>query len=224
MGIFLDSASPEEARAAFRTALVHGITTNPRLLRQAGGEPAEVIRELCRISTGPVCYQLTAASFKERQDEAKRFYNIHPKKVVLKIPCTTENLSLMAHLHHTHGIPCAATAVFSPAQGLLACEAGARYLIPYVSKVTAQGGSGVELVRKLSALCRASGKGAEVLAASLKTPDEVVEAVLAGAAHVTIPLALLNQLGNHPASEEAIRAFAEPTSVKQITPSAVFGK
>ncbi len=224
MAVFLDSASPEEAKVAFKMGFVHGITTNPRLLAQVGGDPEAVFRELCRVSTGPVCYQLTAASLKERQEEGKKFYNIHPKKVVLKIPCTTENLSLMAHLHFNHGIPCAATAVFSPAQGLLACEAGARYLIPYVNKVTAQGGSGPALVTKLANLCRATGKGAEVLAASLKTPDDVVEAVLAGAAHVTVPFDLLNQLGGHPSSDEAIREFAEPAKVKQITPSTVFRK
>ncbi|MEM4729535.1 MAG: transaldolase family protein [Thermoplasmata archaeon] len=224
MAIFLDSANPEEAKLAFRMGLVNGVTTNPRLLGQVKGAPEELIRELCRISTGPVCYQLTAASFKEKQDEGKRFYNIHPKKVVLKIPCTTENLALMAHLTHTHGIPCAATAVFSPAQGLLACEAGARYLIPYVNKVTAQGGDGLALVSKLAGICRATGKGAEVLAASLKSPEEVADAVLAGAAHVTVPYAILNQLGNHPRSDEAIREFAATPKVKQITPTEVFGK
>ncbi|MGQ9583729.1 MAG: transaldolase family protein [Thermoplasmatota archaeon] len=224
MAIFLDSANPEEAKTAFKMGFVHGITTNPKLLGQVRGDSESVFRELCRISTGPVCYQLTAASAKERQDEAKRFYNIHPKKVILKIPCTTENLSLMAHLQFNHGIPCAATAVFSPAQGYLACEAGARYLIPYVNKVTAQGGSGPALVTKLAAVCKLTGKGAEVLAASLKTPEEVVEALLAGAAHVTVPFALLNQLGNHAKSDEAIKEFSEPAKVKQITPTAVFGK
>jgi transaldolase len=211
MAIFLDSARADEARKAFSLGFVGGITTNPKLLSQAGGNPEDIIRELCAISTGPVCYQLTAATVREREEEALRVRGIAPGKLVMKIACTTENLALLARLTSEHRVVCAATAVFGGGQAYIACEAGARYLIPYVNRITAGGGDGPGLVRDIAAVAASVGKGAEVLAASLKTPEEVARTVLAGARHVTLPLVLIEALGNDPRSDEAIRMFAECT-------------
>lgn len=208
MTIFLDSALAEEAGRAFALGFVGGVTTNPKLMSHIKGKPETVIHGLCALSHGPVFYQLTAASAKEKEEEAVRFHRLDPRKVVLKIPCTTENLSFMAVLRSRHSIQCAATAVFSAAQAYLACEAGARYLIPYVSRMTSGGGDGPGLVAKMAAIARSAGNGTEILAASLKTPEEVAQVIIAGAHHVTLPLALIEALGNDPRSDEAIEAFA----------------
>ena len=208
MAIFIDSARPEEARQAFGLGFVAGVTTNPKLLSQESGEPLELIRELCSISPGPVFYQLAAPTVAEREQEALRFQRLAPVKLVMKIPCTTENLALLARLTRERQMSCAATALFSAAQGYLACEAGARYLIPYVNRITVRGGDGPGFVGRLAEVSRSCGKGAEVLAASLKTPDEVVAAVVAGARHVTLPLGTIKALGEDPRSLEAIEEFS----------------
>jgi transaldolase len=209
LAIFVDSAQAEEAKKAFGMGFVSGVTTNPKLMAQAKGAHESVIRELSLLSPGPVFYQLTAAAPKDMENEALRFFGIDPAKMVIKIPCTTGNLTLMARLVSVHRIPCGATAVYSEGQALVACEAGARYLIPYVNRISAGGGDGQAFVSRISALAKASGKGTEVLAASLKTPDEVAGAVAAGARHVTLPLAVIEMLGDDPRSDEAIRMFCE---------------
>jgi transaldolase len=127
--------------------------------------------------------------------------------VGLKIPCIPENMALLARLA-AEGVECAATAVFSGHQGYLACEAGARHLIPYVNRATRLLGDGLALVRELAAVCRAKGGSTEVLAASLKSPQETVEAVLAGAAHVTLSLEQILALGEHPLTRQALEEFA----------------
>jgi transaldolase len=208
MAIFLDSALAGEAKKAFALGFVSGVTTNPRLLSQAKGMPEAVIKELCALSPGPVFYQLTAATSEEMENEAVRFHRIAPGKVVIKIPCTTQNLALMALLGSRHQIPCAATAVYSSGQAYLACEAGARYIIPYVNRISAGGGDGPAFVSRIAAIARAAGKDTQILAASLKTPDEVAATVAAGAHHVTLPLAVIEALGNDPRSDEAIRMFS----------------
>ena len=205
MGLFLDSAKIEEVRQAIELGFLVGVTTNPTIMGKAEGQPKDIIREICAISPGPVFYQVTAKTAAEREREGREFSAISPEKVVLKIPATTENLALMAWL--SKDVPCAATAVYSGHQTLVACEAGARYVIPYVNRATRLLGDGCKLVAEMAAVLKASGKHVEVLAASIKSADEATQAVLAGANHLTLPLDILLSLGNHPFSAAAIEEF-----------------
>ena len=206
MGLFLDSARIEEVRQAVGLGYLAGVTTNPTIMAKAKGEPKDIIRQICLIAPGPVFYQVTAKMVAEREREGREFFGISPEKVVLKIPATTENMALIAKL--ARDIPCAATAVYSGHQTLVACEAGARYLIPYVNRATRLLGDGCKLVAEMAAVIRATGKSAEILAASIKSADEATQAVLAGANHLTLPLDILLSLGNHPLSDAAIEEFS----------------
>jgi transaldolase len=205
MGLFLDSAKIEEVRQAVELGFLSGVTTNPTIMAKAKGRPKEIIRQICAISPGPVFYQLTAKTPEEREREGREFNDICREKVVLKIPATTENMALMARL--SEDIPCAATAVYSGAQTLVACEAGARYVIPYMNRATRLLGDGCKLVAEMAAVVKATGKPAEILAASIKSADEATQAMLAGANHLTLPMDVLLSLGNHPLSDAAIEEF-----------------
>ena len=205
MGLFLDSAKIEEVRQAVEFGYLAGVTTNPTIMAKAKGQPRDIIREISAISPGPVFYQVTAKTTAEREREGREFFGINPEKVVLKIPATTENLAVMARL--SLDIPCAATAVYSGHQTLVACEAGARYVIPYVNRATRLLGDGYKLVAEMAAVLKASGRSAEILAASIKSADEATQAMLAGANHLTLPLDILLSLGNHPLSDAAIEEF-----------------
>ncbi len=210
MALFVDSAIVDEVREALTWGFVAGVTTNPILMGLAQRPAEEVIEELCRLTNGPVFYQVTKTDPREREVEARRFASISPGQVVLKIPCTLSGLALSARL--SPQIPCAATAVFSPAQTFLAVEAGARYVIPYVNRATRLMGDGLALVRAMADVVARSGRSAEVLAASLKTPDEVAGALLAGARHVTVPLAVIRAMAEHEDTLAAIEEFARARS------------
>jgi transaldolase len=211
MGFYLDSASAEDVRRAAELGFVGfivGVTTNPKLIARTGRAAEEVISELCDVlGEGVVFYQLTAPTVEEREAEAHRFAALRPGRVALKIPCTTENLALL-HRLASEGLVCAATAIFSAHQAYIACEAGADYVVPYVHRSTRLQGDGPALVAEMAAVTRASGGHAQVLAASFHSPREVVDAVLAGAHHVSVPLELLLAMGNHALSEQAIADFA----------------
>jgi len=205
MGLFLDSAKIKEVRQAVELGFLAGVTTNPSIMAKVKGDPKDIIRQICAISPGPVFYQVTTGTAVEREREGREFSAISPEKVVLKIPATTENMALMARL--SADIPCAATAVYSGHQTLVACEAGARYVIPYVNRATRLVGDGCKLVAEMAAVLKVSGKAVEILAASIKSADEATQAVLAGANHLTLPLGILLSLGNHPLSDAAIEEF-----------------
>lgn len=206
MAILLDSAHPEDARAAADLGFVLGATTNPALLRAAGVTPEEAIGALANAGLAPVFYQLTAATAEAREAEARHMLGVQENIIGIKVPCTTENLALAAHFAD-EGYTIAVTAIFSASQALLACEAGADFLIPYVNRSTRLLGDGLELVRQLRAVVDAADTGAEIIAASIKSADEAVGALLAGAHHLTLPLALIRELGEHELSREAIREF-----------------
>ncbi|MBM3330939.1 transaldolase [candidate division WOR-3 bacterium] len=205
MGLFLDSARIEEVQKAVELGFLAGVTTNPTIIAKANGQPKDIIREICAISPGPVFYQITTKTPAEREREGREFYLVNPEKVVLKIPATTENMTLMARL--SMEIPCAATAVYSGHQTIVACDAGARYVIPYVNRATRLLGDGCRLVAEMASVVKASGRVVEILAASIKSAEEATQAVLAGANHLTLPLDILLSLGNHPLSEAAIEEF-----------------
>lgn len=206
MPLLLDSASAADARVAMQLGFIAGITTNPNLLARAEGHPADIIAELADLCPGTVYYQLAAPTLAEREQEARRFISLRPN-VGLKIPMTSENLALAAGLAR-EGVKVGMTASYSPAQTYLTAEAGIHYSIAYVNRSTRLQGNGLALVKAMREVIDALDTPTTILVASLKTPAEVVDAVVAGAHDVTIPLSLLLEMGNHPLSDQTIEEFA----------------
>ena len=205
MSILLDSANVEELKQVVGLGFVAGVTTNPSIMAKVKARPADVISDICRLSPGPVFYQVTAPTVDEREREGREFFDICREKVVLKIPATTENFGLAARL--SAEIPCAATAVYSGAQTLVAVEAGCRYVIPYFNRATRLLGSGAALVTEMAQVLARMDAPVRIVAASIKSAAEATEAVIAGADDLTLPLEVLLSLGNHPRSDEAIAEF-----------------
>ena len=206
MALFLDSANPDDARAAMKLGFVTGITTNPTLMARVSGNPEDVITELAEICPGPVFYQLTGNSVEEREREGWRLLERRPN-IGLKIPMTTENLALASRFSRT-GRQVGMTASYSAAQTYLTCEAGVTYSIAYVNRSTRLQGDGLALVSAMREVIDACDAPTTLMVASLKSAMEVVQSVIAGAHHLTIPLPLLLELGDHPLSEQAIAEFA----------------
>ncbi len=203
--ILLDSADVHEARRAMALGWVAGVTTNPALVAKAARPGLDILRELLDITPGEVFYQVTAEDAGGRDAQAREASALAPGRVLIKIPATTPNFTLAAALA-ADGVRCAITAVSGAMQAYLSAQVDADYTIPYVSRLTRQLGDGIAVVRDAAAAVR--GTPTRVLAASLKSPEEVAAALLAGAQAVTLPLDLLLRLGDHPLSEQAIADFA----------------
>ncbi len=204
MALLIDSADIGEIRQALALGFVSGVTTNPALVAKTGRPGLEVLKEILEISQGPVFFQATAPSLAGREAQAHRIAALAPERIQVKLGATTENIGLAARLGQ-EGIHCCVTAVSSPAQAYLAGLAGAAYVAPYVNRLTRQQGDGIAVVRQCAAALQ--GTPTRLLAASLKSVDEVLETLSAGAHDITIPLELILQLGNHPLSDKAIVEF-----------------
>ncbi len=204
MAIYLDSAHLDDVRYIKKLKFVTAVTTNPTLIAKTGRPGLEVLRDIVEIFDGPVFYQVTADSAPGRLEQAWEAHQFRPGRIVVKIPATTENLPLVAELA-AGGVACTLTAVASPAQAYLAAQVHARYVAPYVSRLTRHLGDGVAVVRDMARIL--AGTQTEILAASLKTVEETVATLLAGAHHITLPLDLILAMGEHELSQQAIQQF-----------------
>lgn len=205
MALYLDSANIEDVKRAMALGFVAGVTTNPALVAKTGRPGLEVLKEILSLTGGNVWYQVTADDLEGRAKQAREIFALAPQRLQIKIGATTENIGLAAQLAK-EGISVTVTAVSSAAQAYLAAQAGAKYVAPYVNRLTRQLGDGVAILRDCVAACQ--GSQTRIIAASLKSPQEVLSVVLAGAHDVTIPLDLIESMGNHELSDKAIADFA----------------
>jgi len=203
MAIYLDSAQLDEAHQAKNFGWVQGVTTNPSLLAKAGVEPEVVLKGLAELEFHQVYYQLVSRDLEDMSVEARKASQIVKEGLILKIAPTENGFRFVAK--HANEFPCCVTAVFDPAQALIAREAGARYVAVYVNRATKQMGDGLGLLGELANVLAASQTG--ILAASLKSTKEAVDAFLAGAQHITVSFDLLASLSTHPLSAQTVEQF-----------------
>jgi transaldolase len=205
MAIFIDSAIYEEVREALSAGWIGGVTTNPLLLAGATEPPAKVLERLASLSPGMVFYQLMSTTQEDMLAEARQARLLLGELLVLKLAPIWEGFSFAAH--YASEFRCCVTAVYSPAQALAARQAGAQYVAVYVNRATLLGIDGIELVRDIARVLE--GCRTEILAASLKTPEQASQAFKAGAAHLTMPLAVLKSLAANPFSDETVDDFLQ---------------
>lgn len=203
--IYLDSAILEEAQAAVDMGWIKGITTNPTLLKKSNLSPEANLKQLAAISPGELYYQLCATDFESMLTEARQAAQIIGEKTVLKIPATELGFRVTAHL--STEIACSVTAIYSPAQAAIAAETGAKYAIAYVNRATRLLGDGLALVKEMSNVLQ--GSNTEILAASLKSPQEAADTLQAGAHHLTVPMSILKAMTTHQLSEKTVAEFLE---------------
>ena len=166
---------------------------------------AHLARLLEAFPDGPICYQPTRSTYAEMEEQARAAAALAPDRVVAKLPATLEAITLATALR-ADGIDSALTAVYSPAQALLAHEAGCMWIIPYVDRAARHSAGAVVLEQ--AAILERLDSPTRILAASLKTAPQVVESILDGAHDITAPLDVLRALPAHPLTESAVREFA----------------
>jgi transaldolase len=203
--ILLDSAKENDALQAKQLGWVKGITTNPTLMAQAGMDPEHALARLADVRLGIVYYELVSKDEESMLAEAHKAREIVGSQLGLKLLPTRAGFHFAAR--YGQEFPCIITALYSPAQALVAMEAGAKWAVVYVNRATRLMGDGIGLVAAMAEVLR--GSQTEILVASIKSPDEAVAAVRAGAQNLTMPLDILLAMSNHPLSDEAGRQFDE---------------
>ena len=207
MKIFLDTADLTEIRRAADAGLIDGITTNPTLVSRVAGErdPKDLYREICEVVDGPVSAEVIGLERDTMVAEGRKLAGLHDN-IVVKLPLTEDGLRACRALV-AEGIRTNVTLCFSPSQALLAAKAGATYVSPFVGRIDDVSGEGMQLIHQIRQVYDNYGYATEILAASIRHPMHVVEAMLIGSDCCTIPPKVLWQLSKHPLTDRGIESF-----------------
>ncbi len=205
MKLFIDTAMVDEIKQAAELGLLDGITTNPTLIAKSGRRFTDVLNEICAIVDGPVSAEVTATDAEEMMKEASVLAALH-KNIVIKIPMTVEGLKA-TRLCSQEGIKTNVTLIFSPSQALLAAKAGATYVSPFVGRLDDISEVGMDLVEKILTIYAQYGFTTEVIVASVRNPNHVVDAAMMGAHVATIPYSVIMQLAKHPLTDIGLERF-----------------
>lgn len=205
MRFFLDTANISELKAAEILGVMAGVTTNPSLIAKEGRDIKEVIREICEITPGPVSAEVIALDAEGMIKEGRELAAI-ASNVVVKIPMTLEGLKAVRVLAEDN-IQSNVTLIFSANQALLAAQAGAAYVSPFIGRLDDIGFDGVALVRQIVEIFDLHSIFTEVIAASIRHPLHVTQAAEAGAHIATIPYKVLEQMSKHPLTDSGIEKF-----------------
>ncbi|PSH14693.1 fructose-6-phosphate aldolase [Yersinia pseudotuberculosis] len=207
MELYLDTSDVAAVKRLARVFPLAGVTTNPSIVA-SGKRPVDVVLPELREALGGegrLFAQVMAPHAEQMVEEAKKLRKII-NDLVVKVPVTAEGLATIKLLK-AEGIPTLGTAVYGAAQGLLSALAGAEYVAPYVNRVDAQGGDGIQTVKDLQQLLILHAPGAKVLAASFKTPRQALECLMAGCESITLPLDVAEQIISAPAVTAAVEKF-----------------
>ena len=205
MKIFLDTANLDELRRAADWGVVDGVTTNPSLIAKEGKPIAEQIAAICEIVNGDVSAEVVATESAKMIDEGRGLAKIH-ENVVVKLPLTRDGIRACSVLSK-EGIRTNVTLCFSAGQALLAAKAGAYIVSPFVGRIDDMGANGMELIHQIVQIYQNYGFRTQILAASLRTPNHVIESGLAGAHIGTMPFKVLDGLFNHPLTDKGLEQF-----------------
>ena len=205
MKIFIDTANVSEIREANDWGVVCGVTTNPSLIAREGRDFKEVVTEITSIVDGPISAEVISLEADGMVSEALELSKIHPN-IVIKIPMTKEGLKAVKQLS-AKGIKTNVTLIFSPAQALLAAKAGASYVSPFVGRLNDIASCGNNLISEIAELFDLHAIDTEIIAASIRSPQDAVDAALAGAHIATIPYKVLEQMLHHPLTDAGIERF-----------------
>lgn len=205
MKFFVDTAEVSEIKALIPTGLVDGVTTNPSLVAKSGRDFREMIAEVCALVPGPVSAEVTALETEAMVAEGRSLAKI-AKNVVVKLPLTLKGIAACKALTD-EGTRTNVTLCFSVNQALIAAKAGATYISPFIGRLDDIGQDGMELIREIRAVYDNYGFTTEILAASIRSPQHMREAALAGADVATAPPGVIKALANHPLTDKGLEAF-----------------
>jgi len=205
MKFYLDTASVKEIQEAASLGLLDGVTTNPSLVAKEGRVFKEVLLEICNIVDGPISAEVVSVEADAMVKEGKELAKIH-KNIVVKVPLIAEGLKATKRLA-AEGIRVNVTLCFSPTQALLAAKAGAWCVSPFIGRLDDISSNGMELIRQILTIYKNYDYKTLVLVASVRHPQHVVEAALAGGHICTMPFSIFQQMVKHPLTDSGLKKF-----------------
>ncbi len=206
MKFFVDTADIGEIRELASAGMIDGVTTNPTLVAKSGKKFIPLIEEICKVVEGPVSAEVASTEFESMLHEARRLASTG-MNIAVKVPATYDGLKVCKALSN-EGVMVNVTLCFSAAQALLAAKAGATFISPFIGRLEDIGEDGIGLIRDIVAIYGNYPEiRTQVLAASIRTPQHVVECAKIGAHVATCPPKIIKELYKHPLTDKGLEIF-----------------
>ena len=207
MKFFVDSADIKQIEDLMPTGLVDGVTTNPSLIAKNGDDMAKTIKDICALVPGPVSAEVTATDSDKMLEEGQYLASL-AKNVTIKVPLTINGLKTCKALR-AQGTQVNVTLCFSATQALLAAKAGASFISPFVGRLDDIGEKGMDLIEDIVVIYENYGFETEVLVASVRSKQHVIDAAIIGAHVATLPPKVIYELYEHPLTDKGLKAFLD---------------
>jgi transaldolase len=205
MELFIDTAEIDEIKSLNITGLIDGVTTNPSLIAKSGRNIIETIEEICNEVSGPVSAEVTATDFETMIKEGRKLSAI-AQNVAIKVPLTFDGLRA-CKIFSEDGIMVNVTLCFNSAQAILAAKAGASFISPFIGRLDDIGSDGINLISEITEIYDIHGFETKVLAASIRSVQDIIDSAKFGADVATIPPKFLKAMYNHPLTDKGLADF-----------------
>src|SRR3954447_9547002 len=207
MKIFIDTGNLQDIQKLVPLGIIDGITTNPSLLAKEPGDYRENLKKICQIVQGPTSAEVVETEAEAMIRQGRDLSKIDPW-IVVKVPLTRDGIKACKTLS-SEGIKVNVTLCFSPNQALLAAKVGATYISPFIGRLDDINIEGMELIEQIRTIYDNYGFATQILAASIRTPNHVTQAAIAGADVATIPPAVIYKLADHPLTKSGLEQFVK---------------
>lgn len=206
MNIFLDTAEIKVIKQWAQTGIIDGVTTNPTHLSKEGGNPFDVVKEICAIlPDGEISIEVTEQDPLAVYEQAKKIAAIAPN-VLVKVPCSVKYYEIINRLV-IEEVPLNITLLFSLEQGLMMSKLGVVYISPFVGRLDDIGQNGSELLYQLCDMRDQYDFETGILAASIRSTKHFHEAIQAGVDAITVPVKVLEEVTHHTLTDAGIEKF-----------------
>lgn len=208
MKFFADTSDLAAIQDLADLGMLDGVTTNPSIIAKSGKEFLPLIKEITEICDGPVSAEVASTDYETMQKEADKLQNI-ADHVAVKVPLTEAGLKVCKNLS-ANGTMVNVTLCFSPMQALLAAKAGAAFISPFVGRLDDIGQTGMDLIADILTIYDNYPEFyTEVLVASVRHPQHILESARMGSDVVTCPPDVIKKLYKHPLTDKGLADFVE---------------
>jgi transaldolase len=205
MKFFVDTADTDAIRELADLGMIDGVTTNPSLILKSGRDIIEVTKEICDMVEGPVSAEVVATEAKAMIAEGMKLAKIAPN-IAIKVPLTWDGLAA-CRAFAAEGHKVNVTLCFSPAQAILAAKAGASFISPFIGRLDDIHLNGLDLIQDIRTIYDNSDYRTEILAASIRSVNHVIDCAKIGADVITAPPAVIKSMASHPLTDKGLDQF-----------------
>lgn len=208
--LIVDTANLTEIENSLEYYPINGVTTNPTIIAKEGGDYIDTFKNIRSLigKDKALHVQILAGDAETMVEEGLFLSDLLGANTYIKVPVTKEGIKAIKTLNRKD-IKTTATAIFTPLQALVAADAGANFVAPYINRIDNLQGDGIAVVEKIKILFENHKVNTQILAASFKNIQQIQEALLVGANYVTIAFELLEKLIYCPSTDFSVKEFVQ---------------